>query len=295
MNRRLACRAVVATVFVAALGLASPATAAAAPVAPGFASVADATIAPGALMITPFDQSTVTACTANFVFSGGGGTYLGYAAHCAGASGAMGLSGCENPTLPLGTTVMVEGKDGVRISTTLAYSSWTTMQERGETDEALCLFNDFALVKLDPGDVDKVDPSVPELGGPTGLDTNGTQNGEPVFSYQPNDGRAAVKEGSSLGDTDGGLTHQVRTVPPGRPGDSGGGYLDGEGTAFGVLSTRFVDGTNGVTDLARALSYANRYGDVSSVTLVRGTEPFASPSGQAPSEFPELEFPELIP
>jgi hypothetical protein len=80
------------------------------------------------------------------------------------------------------------------------------------------------------------------------------------------------------GDSDGGLTHRVATVPPGVPGDSGSGYLDGDGEAFGVLSTQIRDGgrtSNGVADLA--LAYANRYGDIGTVSLVPGTEPFALP------------------
>jgi hypothetical protein len=65
-------------------------------------------------------------------------------------------------------------------------------------------------------------------------------------------------------------------APLGRPGDSGSGFLDGEGRAFGVLSTLFLDGsrTNGVADLAQALDYANTYGGIGPVALVPGTEPF---------------------
>jgi hypothetical protein len=188
----------------------------------------------------------------------------------------MGLSGCSEPTLPLGTSVVIEGNDGSRTSGHLAYTSWGTMQERGESDEARCFLNDFALVELDPADVGRVNPSMPVLGGPTGLDTDGTRNGEPVFSYQPQNGGTTVKQGRSLGVSDDGLAHRVDTAPPGRPGDSGSGYLDANGEAFGVLSTLFLDGsrTNGVADLAQALEYTNAYGGIGRVALVPGTEPF---------------------
>ena len=43
------------------------------------------------------------------------------------------------------------------------------MQNTGESDPNACKYNDFALVKLDPRDVSKVDPSVPFWGGPDGL------------------------------------------------------------------------------------------------------------------------------
>ena len=57
---------------------------------------------------------------------------------------------------------------------------------------------------------------------------------------------------------------------------AGSGYLDGRGRAFGVLSTLYTDGSgaNGVTDLARALAYANAHGGIGHVVLVPGREPF---------------------
>jgi hypothetical protein len=235
-----------------------------------------ATITPGVLMTSPVDEHITSSCTAAFVFAGGDATYLGYAAHCAGASESMGLSGCKEPTLPLGTDVTIVGNDGSRASGRLAYTSWRTMQERGESDPSLCLHNDFALVELNPADAGRVDPTVPVVGGPTGLDSDGTVSGEPVVSYQPQAGATSVKQGRSLGSGGGGLAHRVETRPPGRPGDSGSGYLDGDGRAFGVLSTLFTDGsgTNGVTDLAHALEYANTYGGIGQVALVPGTKPF---------------------
>ncbi|GAA0929229.1 serine protease [Pseudonocardia zijingensis] len=264
-------RIAVLGVAVAALALAGGPAHAAPP-----ATITTATISPGALMMTPVDGHVTSACTAAFVFAGGDATYLGYAAHCAGASESMGLSGCREPALPVGTDVTIVGSDGSRTAGRLAYTSWGTMQRRGETDPALCLHNDFALVELDPADAARVDPTVPVVGGPTGLDTDGTRFGEPVVSLQPQGGETSVKQGRSLGTSGGGLAHRVETRPPGRPGDSGSGYLDGGGRAFGVLSTLFTDGsaTNGVTDLAHALDYAGTYGGIGPVDLVPGRRPF---------------------
>jgi hypothetical protein len=281
-RRRTALRAVAVMVVAALLALAGPAAVAvAAPAAPAPTQAGEGTISPGALMISPVDDESANACTAAFAFSGGGKTYLGYAAHCASAGASTDLSGCQEQTLPLGTTVRIEGRGGATGTGRLAYSSWATMKERGETNQSLCLYNDFALVQLDSATAAAVDPSVPILGGPTALDTNGTANGEPVFSYQPNNGGTVVKEGKAVSESGGGRAHRVDTVPPGRPGDSGSGYLDGEGRAFGVLSTQFLDGTgtNGVTDLAMALNYANRYGGIGRVSLMAGTKPFTPPRG----------------
>ena len=112
-------------------------------------------------------------CTANFVFTdGAGNTYVGYAAHCAGTGEATDTNGCDAGSLPLGTQVdFAEGgslvSEGTRVGGgTLAYSSWLTMQGRGETDENTCAYNDLALVKVDAADVSKVNPSVPFWGGP---------------------------------------------------------------------------------------------------------------------------------
>jgi hypothetical protein len=275
-------------VAAAVLGLAGPTVAVAAPSEPAVnqaalsepaSTQAAGSITPGVLMLSPIDANSANACTAAFVFSGGGNTYLGYAAHCAGAGTTMGLSGCRERSLPLGTTVLIEDKNGSRSNGRLAYSSWATMQQRGEADQSLCLLNDFALVQVDPAAAGSVDPTVPILGGPSALDSNGMTAGEPVFSYQPNNGGTVVKEGDVVSEGAGGRAHRVVTNPPGRPGDSGSGYLDGNGGAFGVLSVQYLDGSgaNGVTDLAMALSYANRYGGIGRVGLVAGRKQFASP------------------
>ena len=47
------------------------------------------------------------------------------------------------------------------------------MQGKGETNPDTCAYNDLALVKIDPADVGKVNPSVPGFGGPTGVGTVG--------------------------------------------------------------------------------------------------------------------------
>src|SRR6476619_4239430 len=81
-------------------------------------------------------------CPANFIFRDAGGTYIGQAAHCS-------VTGATKPG-------------------TLVYNSWITMQGAGEKDADTCAYNDLALVKLDPADVGRVDPTVPGWGGPTG-------------------------------------------------------------------------------------------------------------------------------
>jgi hypothetical protein len=273
---------VAATLLGATAILATPATGAAA--APTWAPAASASIHPGVQMYTEGAQ-----CTANFVFTDGAGTtYVGYAAHCAGTGEATDTNGCDAGSLPLGTRVQfVEGGSLVGAGTTvgegtLAYSSWLTMQQGGESDPNTCDYNDLALVQVDADDVAKVNPSVPSWGGPVGINTEGTAAGDRVYSYGNSSLRAGVtqlspKQGASLGTSAEGWTHPVYTVSPGVPGDSGSAFLDAEGNALGTLSTLAIAplaGSNGVGDLDHELAYAQQHGGIAGLELVPGTEPF---------------------
>lgn len=288
-NRSLASLAA-ASGIVAVAVLAAPTATAAPPVPAASSAVADwapagsAAIRPGVLTETAGGG----ACTSNFVFTSGDRTFLGQAAHCAGTGEATETNGCDSGTGPVGTAVVVRAADGTERAGTLAYSSWVTMQENGETDPDTCQFNDFALVELAPADVADVNPSIPFFGGPVGLDSDGLPAGEQVFSYGNSPLRQGVaqlspKVGVSAGDTGGGFSHEVYTVTPGVPGDSGSAFLDGDGDAVGVLSTLNLAPlpvSNGVADLALALAYANEFGGVGDLALVPGTETFtALPAG----------------
>ena len=241
-----------------------------------WADAADATITPGVQMVTDGAQ-----CTANFVFerstASGREVHLGYAAHCAAEGESTQTNGCEVGSLPLGTEVDVEGATRPG---TLSYSSWGEMVARGETNADTCAFNDFALVRIDPADHGLVNPSVPTIGGPAALG-GATALGEDVHSYGNSSLRLGItllspKRGTSLGTSGDGWTHSVYTATPGVPGDSGSGFLDGDGDAFGVLSTLAVaplPASNGVSDLRKALAYANA-STSADWTLAPGTEPF---------------------
>jgi hypothetical protein len=241
--------------------------------APTWAPAATATIHPGVQTVTAGGQ-----CTANFVFFDSGSVYIGQAAHCSGTGGSTATDGCTSGSLPVGTEVQVDGasRPGVMV-----YNSWITMQAVGETDPDTCAYNDFALVRLDPADAGKVNPSIPFFGGPTGVDTNGTAAGENVLSYGNSSLRLGIsqlspKRGVSVGDAGNGWSHGVLTVTPGIPGDSGSAFVSSDGTALGVLSTLQLAplaGSNGVGDLAKELAYLAAHTPFA-VQLALGTEPF---------------------
>lgn len=266
-------RPLLACAAVGVLGLGAV-HAGAAPARPTYAPAATATVTPGVQLVTGSRQ-----CTANFVFTDDtGAVYLGQSAHCAATSGSTQTDGCLGESLPLGTPVRVTGADKPG---TLAYSSWVAMRAVGEKDADTCASNDFALVRLDPTDVGRTNPSVPVFGGPVGLDVDGTRAGETVVSYGNSNLRFGVrstspKRGVSLGSTRGGWQHIVFTATPGIPGDSGSGVLDGSGRAIGTVSTLAalpVPGSNGIGDLAHEIEYARSQG-MPGLALVPGTEEF---------------------
>jgi hypothetical protein len=251
-----------------------------------WAPAGTATIHPGTMMYTAGAQ-----CTANFVFTDADhNVYVGYAAHCAGTGQATDTNGCLAGSLPLGTPVTFnEGGNLLSEGTvvgrgTLVYSSWLTEKQLGTTDANTCAYNDLALVKVDPADVGKVNPSIPFWGGPTGIDTDGTRAGDRVYTYGNSSLRAGLTQlsphtGISLGDdaADGGWSHPLYTVTPGVPGDSGSAFVSGDGTAIGVLSTLGLAPlplSNNIGDLAKELAFAQQSSGIAGLALVPGTEPF---------------------
>ncbi|HVY95449.1 MAG TPA: serine protease [Solirubrobacterales bacterium] len=255
------------TTLALAAALLAPAAASA------WAPASGAAIHPGVQTFTAGAQ-----CTSNFVFQEGSEVFLGQAAHCSGTGGQTETNGCTSGSLPLGTPVEVSGAGAPG---TLVYNSWLTMQARGETDPDTCAYNDLALVRIDPADVGKVNPSVPGFGGPTGVGAGGGL-GSTVYSYGNSELRGGVtklspKQGIVIQNEGGGWSHVVATLSPGIPGDSGSGFLNAGGQAIGVLSTLQLaplPATNGVGDLGKELAYLRANSGFTGLQLVAGTQPF---------------------
>jgi len=242
-------------------------------VASAWAPASSAPVHPGVQTFTDGAQ-----CTSNFVFEEGSTVYLGQAAHCSGTGTQTETNGCTSASLPIGTPVEVTG---AAQPGTLAYNSWLTMQAQGESDPDTCAYNDLALIRLDPADVGRVNPSVPGFGGPTGVGTVGDL-GSTVYSYGNSELRGGVtqlspKQGIVVQNEGGGWSHEVVTVTPGVPGDSGSGFLNETGQAIGVLSTLQLAplaGANGVGDLSRELAYLHTHTGFTELHLVPGTKAF---------------------
>ena len=263
-------RILVLSAVLAACALA-PATASA---EPAWAPAASAPIHPGVQTFTDGAQ-----CTSNFVFTDSQGVvYLGQAAHCSGTGSSTDTDGCTSASLPTGTPVQVTGADK---GGTLVYNSWLTMQARHESDPDTCAYNDLALIRLDPADAAKVNPSIPVFGGPTGIG-GPSATGAKVYSYGNSELRGGItqlspKRGLVVQTEGNGWSRTVYTLTPGIPGDSGSAFIDGPGAAIGVLSTVAIAplaGSNGVGDIARELAYAQSNSGIPGLKLVNGTQPF---------------------
>ncbi len=240
---------------------------------PTWAPAATARIHPGVQTITGGGQ-----CTSNFVFFDGSEVYLGQAAHCSSTSAQTVTNGCEAESLPLGTTVEIEGASQPGV---MVYNSWVTMQALAETDADACDANDLALVLIAPADVANVNPSIPIWGGPTGVGPL-PATGEEVYSYGNSSLRLGLtqlspKFGFSLGPEQNGWSMSVYTVTPGIPGDSGSAVLDSQGRAVGVVSTIAVlplPASNGIGSVQRELDYMRTHTPFAGVVLANGTKPF---------------------
>ena len=268
MRRVLVVVAVVVAALASGIGFAPHARSAS-----RWAAAPVATIHPGVMTFTPVGQ-----CTANFVFFQGADVFIGQAAHCAGTGASTDTDGCAAGSLPLGIPVEIEGASRPG---TMVYSSWVAMAAAHERDPETCAYNDFALVRLDPADRAKVNPSLPHWGGPTGISRTDIPAFANVYTIGNSGLRGGLellqpKVGVSLGTEGGGWSHQAYNLLPGIPGDSGGPVLDAAGRAAGLLVTVEIAplvGRNGVTDMGKALAYARSHG-MPGLLLAIGTVPF---------------------
>src|SRR3954463_812142 len=280
-------RTLLATLAAACLALAGlVASTGTAQAAPTWAPAGTALIHPGTMLYTDGPQ-----WPANFVSTDGAGNVsVGYAAHCAGTGSSTDTNGCATDSVPLGPRVDLTNdgnlaREGTIVGHgTLAYSSWITEHQLGTSNANTCAYNDLALVRIDAGDVSKVNPSVPFWGGPTDIDTDGTATGDRVWTYGNSSLRAGLsplspQTGIRHGDqaADGGWSHPLYTVSPGIPGDSGSGFMTQGGKAVGVLSTLGLAPlplSNNIGDLAHEVAFAQEHSGIAGLQLVHGTEAF---------------------
>ena len=163
------------------------------------------------------------------------------------------------------------------------------MQANGESNADTCAYNDLALVKLDPADVGKVNPSVPGFGGPTGRGRDlGDRRRRLLLrelvaalrhhSAEPQEGPRWWRPRATAG-----AARSTRSRP-GIPGDSGSGFLNASGQAIGVLSHGGARAPGGLERGRRPepgarLRAGSRAADLQ---VANGTEPFTTDGRRDP-------------
>jgi hypothetical protein len=126
-----------------------------------WASAATAKIHPG-VMVTIADVT----CRAGYVLTDGRRVFLAMPASCTGVSGGEMSDGCSEAQVPNTLPAKIQG---AKYDGKVAYSSFVQMQLSGATAPNKCVYNSIALVKLDRRDIKRTNPSLPIVGGPTGV------------------------------------------------------------------------------------------------------------------------------
>ncbi len=208
-------------------------------------------------------------CTTNFLFHYKWYRFfLGSAAHCVDPEDLIANNCGTAPGVKLGGTATVSSHDGKSVKTTIAYSSWLTMHEKGGGS---CPSNDFALYELGPAAQQIMHPKTLFFGGPTAMaPVGGYGTGSILYGYGASQlhgnvgvgypGQDAVnsKRGVSLGVDGGGYSQHLYFLIPGIPGDSGGPAFGPNGEALGAASTITLSPTptsNRYTVIPKALEY----------------------------------------
>ncbi len=241
--------------------------------APKWAAAGQATIHPGVNL-----NSKGNVCTSNFIFNDAKNVYIGQAAHCSNLDGNL-HDDCVFNMMPLGTNVRI---DGARYKGRLVYNSWNTMTAAKVTDGTMCLGNDFALIRIDPRDHGRVNPSVPFWGGPSGLAKSVT-SGTNVYVWSNSPTKQGISAlspqiGLNLGLDSGGWNFRTLTASPGVPGDSGSAILGPGGSALGVyqgIGILPVPAASTNTFLSNALRYMYEKTKLDAVRVAKGTVVFS--------------------
>lgn len=210
------------------------------PEAKGWASLESATIRPGVDIFTP-----TGVCPSNFLFIRPDNTsvFLGTTAYCV-------------RELPIGGLVAVGAPEHIGV---LVYSSWITMQEKGETDPSALEYNDFAVIRIDDSSRHEVNPTLLHYGGPVGPAEEAQMAlGERARTYTNGTGGIRPQEAVVTGKA-GEWALLVHAAPPTLPGGMGRAALTADGRALGVVVNVGVapnPGANGVARLDTLMAYA---------------------------------------
>lgn len=246
---------------------ATPGAAAARPAAITWAPAAKATVHPGVVVTVASVK-----CLAGFVFTQGRTVYLGIPASCTGVSDGGTTDGCSEAQVPGGVHAKIQG---AKYRGTLVYSSFTTMALRGEKRANRCQNNSLSLIRLDRRDVKRTNPSMPVVGGPTGV-----SQAQPGLGVMLTVVLQAPTQAEAIATTSGGWAHtmtvdgEVNNLSVGAP------VLTSDGKALGMIAVVPKQGAPGETttgDIFRELQALHTVRGFRHVQLAKGTTRY-SPS-----------------
>lgn len=231
---------------------------------PIWASARSATIHPG--VSVQVGNSPV--CRAGFIFTDGTHAFIAIPASCAG-TGPADNSKCDVGQDPIGTPATI---GGAKYKGKFVYSSLVTMVLRGQTHKVnRCSFNDLALVRIDPRDIKRTNPSVPVLGGPAGVSQD-----QPAAPDQLSVYLTTASNAQALDTSGGGWSHAMMVDGPVAGSDLGGPVLTDNGKGLGMVSgLPTSNGRTLVNDLYREVRYLRTVKKFEDVHLAKGTVKFS--------------------
>jgi len=223
---RKALTAVLAVAAIAALAIAPSAASAWAP-------ASSATVHPGVQVFTAGAQ-----CTSNFVFQDGSNTYLGQAAHCSGTGSSTDTDGCTSGFSPDRHTGGRHGREPSGDARLQLVAHHAVEGGGGRRHLRVQRPRPDQARPGRRGERQSVGSGIRRPDGPRQLGQHRLhclhlrQFGAPrrITALSP-------KQGIVVQNTPSGWSHDVYTVSPGIPGDSGSGFMDASGGAIGILST----------------------------------------------------------
>jgi hypothetical protein len=205
-------------------------------------------------------------CRAGFILTDGTHAFITLPASCSG-SGPVDNSKCDAGQDPLGLPVTIQG---AKYKGTFVYSSIIMMELRGNKGTNRCSYNDLSLVRIDRRDIRRTNPSVPVLGGPTGLSKD-----QPAAPDQLSVYVSAPSNAQAINSTGGGWSHAIMVDGAVSGTDLGGPVLTAKGQALGMVSgVPTADGTTLVNDLYREIRYLHTVKKFAGVHVAQGTMKF---------------------
>ena len=229
-----------------------------------WAPAAKATIHPGVTVTIASVK-----CLAGYVLTQGRTVYLAVPASCTGVSDGQATDGCSEAQVPGGVKATIQGAKHPGV---LVYSSFTTMQLRGEKRANRCANNSLSLIRLDHRDVKRTNPSIPVVGGPAGV-----SHAQPSLGVMLTVVLATPTQAEAIATTSGGWAHTMTVDGEVNNLAVGASVLTSDGKALGMVDVVPQQGGPGETtsgDLSRELQALHTVRGFRHVQLANGTAKF---------------------